>query len=461
MAFKIKSFFTKKKLYGLLIFSLLFGLFFLYKSIFLIEKTYHIKKASLPIITVEQILLPPPKGNPNSLEYKIIKRDLTLKKHHGFSVMLQNAGAETRDIAEIYRFLKPNLDFSSLSKGKKFQVHFSQNKQYDISNQKSYPYHISFLSFHSSSGEEFQVKRDKNDQFKLDKKYKTILRVPVFKKGTINHSLFYDAKKEGIPAPIVLQSLKKLGHNVDLSDLKKNDLFEYSYYEYYIKDNMQLIGVSHLHYASLTTKGKKKEIFYITEKSSGDGEWYNEEGVSNKFFLMRTPVDGARISSRYGSRHHPVLKYTKMHRGVDFAAPTGTPIYAAGDGVINKLYRSSSYGKYIKIQHNKTYETAYAHMSRFKSGLRVGSKVKQGQIIGYVGSTGRSTGPHLHYEVIKNGRQINPLSKRIAVKSKPKVSKKKTLYVDLKKDITNRRKNKIQKKEYKKIKDIKEKMILL
>ncbi|MEM6603927.1 MAG: M23 family metallopeptidase, partial [Pseudomonadota bacterium] len=184
------------------------------------------------------------------------------------------------------------------------------------------------------------------------------------------------------------------------------------------------------------------------------GEWYNEKGASNKALLMRTPIDGARISSNYGMRRHPVLGYSKMHRGVDFAAPTGTPIYAAGDGVVTKKYRSRTYGNYIRLRHTGQYSTAYAHLSRFRRGIGVGSSVKQGQVIGYVGNTGRSTGPHLHYEVLKNGKQINPHSKNLPVQ-KPVSNAKKKLYKKLKAEITRRRSGEMETKTYSSIKDLK------
>ena len=139
-------------------------------------------------------------------------------------------------------------------------------------------------------------------------------------------------------------------------------------------------------------------------------DYFGPDGISIKRTLMKTPINGARMSSGYGKRKHPVLGYTKMHKGVDFAARTGTPIFAAGDGVIEKAGWFSSYGKYIRIRHNSQLKTAYAHMSKIRSNVKPGTRVTQGQVIGYVGTTGRSTGPHLHYEVIKNGRQVNPRS---------------------------------------------------
>ena len=156
----------------------------------------------------------------------------------------------------------------------------------------------------------------------------------------------------------------------------------------------------------MTLSGKKFEYAAYKNKN-GFTDYYDRKGKSVKKTLMRTPIDGARLSSRYGKRRHPILGYSKMHKGVDFAAPRGVPIMAAGDGVIEYIGRNGAYGKYIRIRHNSVYKTAYAHLSRFRKGLRKRHRVKQGRTIGYVGSTGRSTGPHLHYEVIINGKKVN------------------------------------------------------
>jgi murein DD-endopeptidase MepM/ murein hydrolase activator NlpD len=147
-------------------------------------------------------------------------------------------------------------------------------------------------------------------------------------------------------------------------------------------------------------------------------DYFNAQGHSVRKALMRTPIDGARLTSRFGRRRHPILGYTRAHTGVDFAAPTGTPIYAAGDGMIVTRVRTGGYGKYVKIRHNAQYHTAYAHMSRFAVGLGAGSRVRQGQVIGYVGSTGQATGPHLHYEVHYHGHPVNPLRIRLPLGQK-------------------------------------------
>jgi murein DD-endopeptidase MepM/ murein hydrolase activator NlpD len=157
----------------------------------------------------------------------------------------------------------------------------------------------------------------------------------------------------------------------------------------------------------LTARGRS--IAYVRWTGpDGETDWYDGTGTSVRRALLRTPVDGARLSSGFGMRRHPVLGYTAMHRGLDFAAPTGTPVYAAGDGTVEDMGVRGAYGNYVRIRHGRDTATAYAHLSRFASGLRHGQKVRQGQVIGQVGSTGRSTGPHLHFEILRGGTQVNP-----------------------------------------------------
>jgi murein DD-endopeptidase MepM/ murein hydrolase activator NlpD len=166
-------------------------------------------------------------------------------------------------------------------------------------------------------------------------------------------------------------------------------------------------------YASLVTSGKTHALYRFTSPVDGSIDYYDERGQSAKKFLMRTPVDGARLSSGYGMRFHPILGYSKMHKGVDFAAPRGTPVMAAGQGTVDYASRYGSYGNYIRISHGNGYKTAYAHLNSFARGIKKGAHVRQGQIIGYVGTTGRSTGPHLHYEVLVANKQVNPMSIRV------------------------------------------------
>ena len=163
-------------------------------------------------------------------------------------------------------------------------------------------------------------------------------------------------------------------------------------------------------YAKLTNRGSEIALYRGVDDVTGEVGYFDAAGKTNKRTLMRTPLAGAQVSSHFGMRRHPVLGYSKMHRGTDFRARTGTPIFAAGDGIVEYLGRKGAYGNYIRIRHNGTFETAYAHMSRFAANLNSGDRVRQGEVIGYVGSTGRSTGPHLHFEILEHGNQINPLN---------------------------------------------------
>lgn len=221
---------------------------------------------------------------------------------------------------------------------------------------------------------------------------------------TVYGSLYKTANSAGIPDNITQGLIKALSYDVDFQrDIKRGDKLT-ALYEGTANYKGNVVKGSKLHYVKLELGSRDVEI-YVTANG-----YYYADGSSAKKSLLRTPVNAAHITSGFGMRFHPILGYSKMHKGTDFGASVGTPIYAAGNGVIEKMGPFGTYGNYVKIKHNKTYETAYAHCSRFAKGLAAGSKVKQGQVIAYVGTTGRSTGPHLHYELIKNGDQVNPTS---------------------------------------------------
>ena len=226
--------------------------------------------------------------------------------------------------------------------------------------------------------------------------------------GEINSSLYVAAIEAGLPAETLIDLIRLFSWDVDFQrDIQKGDRFTVLTERLHHKDGRVARWGDILH-AELVLSGKPIWIYrYETEKNGV--EYFDDKGRSAQKALMRTPIDGARLSSRFGRRKHPILGYTRMHKGIDFAAPPGTPIYAAGSGTVIYAGRKGGYGKYVKIRHNGTYETAYAHMKGYGRGVRRGARVRQGQIIGYVGSTGRSTGPHLHYEVHRGGQQVNPL----------------------------------------------------
>jgi len=255
------------------------------------------------------------------------------------------------------------------------------------------------------------VSKDHEGAFQAREIVMELQREVVKAAGTINNSLYADANNAGATDRVIANFAQIYSYSVDFQrEIRQGDDFEIMFERFNDADG-NLIKTGEILYASLEVRDNLKELYRFDD--GGGSDYYNADGVSTKRFLMKTPINGARLSSHFGQRRHPVLGYTKMHKGTDFAAPRGTPIFAAGDGTIDKAYRSSSYGNFIRIKHSGGWQTAYAHMNRFASGMKTGTRVKQGDVIGYVGTTGRSTGPHLHYEVLKNGAHQNPMGVKV------------------------------------------------
>ena len=264
---------------------------------------------------------------------------------------------------------------------------------------------------------EFKIETDKKNEILFtkttDKKIfetkfvkKNYKKELIYKETIIKSSLYDSAVRVNISPSIIVEFARLYGFQIDFQrDIWKDDSFQIIYEEFITEDN-KVIDTGQIIFANLNLQNKDFQLYkYEYEKDKID--YFDENGKSVRKTLMKTPINGARLSSSYGKRKHPILGYTKMHLGTDFAAPTGTPIMASGDGKIMKAGWCGGGGNCVKIKHNTTYQTVYAHMSKFGRGIKKGVRVKQGQIIGYVGSTGLSTGPHLHYEVIENGRKIN------------------------------------------------------
>ncbi len=227
----------------------------------------------------------------------------------------------------------------------------------------------------------------------------------VYKEGKISQSLYRSAIKKKIPANIIVEFARIYGFQVDFQrDIRRNDTYQIIY-EVFEDDNKKIFNTGNIIFADLNLSNQSNAFYYFNDK--GDEGHYDINGKSVKKALMKTPINGARLSSPYGMRKHPIDGYNKMHRGTDFAAPEGTPIMASGDGIVTKASWCGGGGNCVKIRHNSSYTTVYAHMSKFAANIKKGKRVKQGQTIGFVGSTGKSTGPHLHYEVIHNGKRIN------------------------------------------------------
>ncbi len=229
--------------------------------------------------------------------------------------------------------------------------------------------------------------------------------------GKVRSSLYQAAYDAGIPSNAMGEIVRAFSYDVDFQrEIHPGDKIEVLM-DRKVADTGEVGGHSNIRYASLTLRGKKHEIFHFAD-ANGQTGWFDAKGNSVRKSLLKTPVHAARISSGFGMRRHPVLGFSKMHRGVDFAAGTGTPILAAGDGIVTYRGWKGGYGNYLQIKHNGTYSTAYGHISRFNPAVKNGGRVKQGQVVAYVGSTGMSTGPHLHFEVLQAGRQVNPTSQK-------------------------------------------------
>ena len=249
-----------------------------------------------------------------------------------------------------------------------------------------------------------EIRKYQND-FLLKENILQLYRKEVVVKNVIKNNLYSSAVESGIEPNIIIEFARIFGFEVDFQrDIRKGDWFEILY-EKFEDDNNKVRDTGKIIYASMYVNGEEINLYNFNFKN--DEEYYDIKGKSITKSLMKTPINGARLSSSYGMRKHPILGYNKMHRGTDFAAPSGTPIMASGSGTITRARWCGGGGNCVKIKHNSTYETIYAHMKAFAKGIREGKKVKQGQIIGYVGSTGLSTGPHLHYEVLVNGKKVN------------------------------------------------------
>lgn len=270
------------------------------------------------------------------------------------------------------------------------------------------------LSFAPSIEREVSVQRVADGSYSAAELIKTLEARNHHAGATIDSSLYLAAMQAGIPAGVVVEMIRMFSYDVDFQrDVRPGDAFEVFFERYYTEDG-EPAKDGNILFASMTLSGKNRALYRYTPSDDDVADYFDAKGQSAKSMLMKTPVDGARLTSRYGKRRHPVLGYTKMHKGVDFGAPTGTPIMAAGSGTVVEAGRKGSYGNYIRIRHGNGYETAYAHLSRYAGGIKKGTRVRQGQIIGYVGDTGRVTGPHLHYEILVNGTQVNPMNVKVA-----------------------------------------------
>ena len=331
----------------------------------------------------------------NNLEPKYKKINHKIKTGETFDKILSSYSISEAEISKIKKEISKEIDLNKINTSQKIQFTIDQSNNL-----------IRNFIYKISNTEKIYLKRNiETKKFESELLVVKLKKKLEYKENVILKSLYKSASEENIPANIIVEFARIYGFQVDFQrDIKKRDGFQIMY-EVFLDSNGRTIETGNILFANLKLSGENNSLYFFDKKGS-EGH-YDKNGKSVKKALMKTPINGARLSSPFGMRKHPIDGFNKMHKGTDFAAPEGTPIMASGDGVIKKAGWCGGGGNCVVIKHNSTYKTVYAHMSKFASGIMSGVRVKQGQTIGYVGSTGKSTGPHLHYEVIVNGKRIN------------------------------------------------------
>lgn len=349
--------------------------------------------------TVDQTTLPKPDSS----------ESFTIKPNQNLSVALKQSGLTNRDIYLIGEALSDVLDLKKIQVGDKVEIGRMNTETAEKS--------LLSVTIEDRHGNRYTATRVEDDLFQASLIEPEVDLKTEYAEGTIDGAFVKNAKTAGIPTNVIQQIIWSFDGPVDFSrDLRVGDTFTAVFQKEYNKEGRPT-GNGSLLYAEINLRNKKHER-YLYKDSKDREDYYDETGkIARKLFTMH-PLKKPRQTSRFGQRKHPILGYTIMHWGTDFGAPIGTPIRSPGEGTITQAKRKGAYGMYIQIKHNSEYSTAYAHMSKFHKNSRVGRKVKAGDIIGYVGNTGRSTGPHLHWELIKNGKKINPNTQRITAQRK-------------------------------------------
>ena len=331
----------------------------------------------------------------SSLEPRFKKITHKVKPNETFNSILESYDINNKEISIIKKKLSKKVNLNKLTTDQK--INFTIDQTNDS---------IREFMFQISNKERIILTQDlKKQNFNTEIVLTKLKKEIVYKENSILQSLYNSATDKKIPVNVILDFARVYGFQVDFQrDIRKKDKFQIMY-EIFIDEKKKVIESGNILYANLVLSGEDNSLYYFD--GQGSIGHYDKNGKSIQKALMKTPINGARLSSPFGMRKHPIDGYNEMHRGTDFAAPKGTPIMASGSGVIKKAGWCGGGGNCVVIKHNTTYKTIYAHMSKFAKGIRSGTRVKQGQTIGYVGSTGKSTGPHLHYEVLINGKRVN------------------------------------------------------
>ncbi|GIR62875.1 MAG: hypothetical protein CM15mP67_09780 [Alphaproteobacteria bacterium] len=375
---------------------------------------------------------------------KILKQKI--KKNENLHLFLKRVGFENKQINAITSKIKSDHPSINILRNipTNHLIHYAIPKN-----------NLGFgINFKIGKYKDLYVWQNNSSEIKTQITKRPFKKITLLNKIEITDNLYNSAVRGKLPKEIFSELIKTLGFSIDFQrELRKGDVFETLYSQKIDLITNEIIESNPIHYISASLKDNNLKFYRFTTKN-GKSNFYDQDGKSSKKTLMKTPLNGARLSSGFGNRKHPILGFTKMHRGIDFAAPIGTPIFAAGDGVIEYSGWNGAYGKYIRIKHNGTFKTAYAHLSKIYK--KRGTRIKQGDIIGTLGSTGRSTGPHLHYEILISGRQVNPL--RIKLPSGKHIPKNELENFYKKQEVINSKifamRNKIKNNEFAYLKNL-------
>ena len=392
---------------------ILISVIFFLLGAFLILKNINILKNTQQIVFINQTIEEKVPGNQlinsnlkkyEKVEKKLIKlsskqKIVNVKKDDTFSKILKPFIADTSFMHKIIYAINEEFNLKNLRINQKIIFYINNNE-----NLKKI---IIPLDFFNELIIEIENKKLNiyNNKTKYIKEINSLEFI-------INTSLYQDGIKAGLPLTVLNEVIKLYSFDIDFQrDIKRNTTFQISY-ERLLNEERNEKYFGNIEYINLIIENKEIEYF-IFKTSDGFLDYFDKEGKNVKKSLLKTPIDGAKLSSSFGMRKHPISGFNKLHKGVDFAAPIGTPIYAGGNGIIEYVGMNGGYGKYIRIRHNNEYKTAYAHLSNFRKGITKGKRINQGEVIGYVGSTGKSTGPHLHYEILYKNKQINPMKMKL------------------------------------------------
>ena len=371
------------------------------------------------LITVKDFLF-------NQFNSSVTKVELKVRNGDSIQRILYDQKISPSDVNNVINALRREYNIGTLRNDQKVYLIIKREKNGNF---------VSRLTVNIDNITSVHVFLNKDNVYETKRVTKILTKKNHLVETTIDRGIYRTAKQSGIENSIVAQFARLYGFEVDFQrDLKKNDKIKI-FYERYLDDDGVPQRTGNIIYSEITNV-ERNIILYRYEYPNGSIAYFTPEGKSIEKSLMRTPINGAKLSSRYGFRIHPILGYNQMHQGTDFAAPIGTPVMASGAGTIEYSGWKGGYGKFISIRHSAVYQTNYAHLQDYAKGMRRGAKVQQGQVIGYLGSTGSSTGPHLHYEVVVNGKKENSQTLKLP-SAAPLEGNNKNLFEIQKRNIDN------------------------